>query len=98
MINCYEKALKEKEKSPKKQTFGSSAACCNLYIGCRGFDTIIHFFESFASSAKINVYGEVKGFNDHHKAEAIFKAFARALKDAIKVEHNQIPSTKGILS
>ena len=70
----------------------------NDKIGDMTSDIIIHFFESFASSAKINVYGEVKGFNDHHKAEAIFKAFARALKDAIKVEHNQIPSTKGILS
>ena len=60
-------------------------------------DIIIHFFESFASSAKLNIYGRVEGANDHHKAEAVFKAFAKALKEAIKIEHDQIPSTKGVL-
>ena len=69
----------------------------NEKIGDLTADIIVHFFESFASSAKLNIYGEVKGDNDHHKAEAIFKAFAKSLKDAIKVEHDQIPSTKGVL-
>ena len=69
----------------------------NDKIGDMTADIIVHFFESFASSAKLNIYGEVKGNIDHHKAEAIFKAFAKAIKDAIKIEHNQIPSTKGIL-
>lgn len=69
----------------------------NEKIGDMTSDIVIHFFESFASSAKINIYGTVEGVNDHHKAEAVFKAFAKALKDAIKVEHNQIPSTKGVL-
>ena len=46
---------------------------------------VIHFFESFAGSAKINIYGTVEGVNDHHKAEAIFKSFAKSLKEAIKV-------------
>ncbi len=69
----------------------------NEKIGDMTADVIIHFFESFASSAKINIYGTVEGANDHHKAEALFKAFAKAIKEAIKVEHNQIPSTKGIL-
>lgn len=55
------------------------------------------FFESFASSAKLNIYGTAEGANDHHKAEAIFKAFAKSLKEAIKIEHDQIPSTKGVL-
>ena len=41
--------------------------------------------------------GEAKGENDHHQCEAVFKAFAKALKDAIKIEHDQIPSTKGII-
>ena len=66
-------------------------------IGDMTADIVVHFFESFASSAKLNIYGEVKGANDHHKCEAIFKAFAKAMKDAIKVEHNQLPSTKGVL-
>ena len=69
----------------------------NAKIGDMTSDIVIHFFESFASSAKINIYGTAEGANDHHKAEAVFKAFAKALKDAIKIEHDQIPSTKGTL-
>lgn len=69
----------------------------NEKIGDMTSDIVIHFFESFASAAKLNIYGTVEGVNDHHKAEAIFKAFAKAIKDAIKVEHDQIPSTKGLL-
>ena len=69
----------------------------NEKIGDMTSDIVIHFFESFAGSAKINIYGTVEGANDHHKAEAIFKAFAKSLKEAIKIEHDQIPSTKGVL-
>ncbi|WP_407414580.1 imidazoleglycerol-phosphate dehydratase HisB [Methanobrevibacter sp.] len=69
----------------------------NEKIGDMTSAIVIHFFESFASSAKLNIYGEVQGENDHHKCEAIFKAFAKALKDAIKVEHDQMPSTKGVI-
>ncbi|MBE6501469.1 MAG: imidazoleglycerol-phosphate dehydratase HisB [Methanobrevibacter thaueri] len=69
----------------------------NEKIGDMTCDVIIHFFESFSSSAKLNIYGTVEGANDHHKAEAVFKAFAKALKEAIKIEHDQIPSTKGVL-
>ena len=69
----------------------------NEKIGDMTSDVIIHFFESFASSAKLNIYGTVEGANDHHKAEAVFKAFAKSIKEAIKVEHDQIPSTKGVL-
>lgn len=69
----------------------------NEKIGDMTSGIVVHFFESFASSAKLNIYCEAKGVNDHHKAEAVFKAFAKSLKDAIKVEHDQIPSTKGVL-
>jgi len=69
----------------------------NEKIGDMTADIVVHFFESFASSAKLNIYGEVQGVNDHHKCEAIFKAFAKSLKDAVKIEHDQIPSTKGVL-
>ena len=69
----------------------------NEKIGDMTSGIIIHFFESFASSAKLNIYGTVEGVNDHHKAESVFKAFAKALTEAIKIEHDQIPSTKGII-
>ena len=69
----------------------------NEKIGDMTSDIIIHFFESFTSQGKINIYGTVEGVNDHHKAEAVFKAFAKALKDAIIIEHTQLPSTKGII-
>ena len=69
----------------------------NEKIGDMTSDVVIHFFESFASSAKVNIYGTVEGANDHHKAEAVFKAFAKSIKEAVKVEHDQIPSTKGVL-
>lgn len=69
----------------------------NEKIGDMTSDIILHFFESFAGSAGINIYGTVNGFNDHHKAEAIFKAFARSIKEAIKIEHDDVPSTKGVL-
>lgn len=53
-------------------------------------EIVVHFFESFASSAKLNIYGVSKGANDHHQAEAVFKAFAKSLKEAIKIEHDEI--------
>ena len=69
----------------------------NDKIGDMTSDVVVHFFESFASSAKVNIYATAEGVNDHHKAEAIFKAFAKSIKEAVKVEHDQIPSTKGVL-
>lgn len=69
----------------------------NDKIGDLTSDIIVHFFESFASSGKINIYGELKGLNDHHKAEAIFKAFAKSIYDGCKIEHDEILSTKGVL-
>ena len=69
----------------------------NDKIGDLSSDVIIHFFESFASSGKINIYGTCEGANDHHKAEALFKAFAKSLYDACKIEHDEILSTKGVL-
>ena len=69
----------------------------NEKIGDMTSDIIIHFFESFASSGKINIYGTCEGSNDHHKSEALFKAFAKSLYDACKIEHDEILSTKGVL-
>ena len=58
-----------------------------------------HFFKSFSDSAKCNLNIKVEGENEHHKAEAIFKAFARSIKMAVKMdtENMELPSTKGSL-
>lgn len=69
----------------------------NDKIGDMSSDVVIHFFESFASSGKLNIYATAEGVNDHHKSEAIFKAFAKSLYDACKIEHDVILSTKGVL-
>jgi imidazoleglycerol-phosphate dehydratase len=66
-------------------------------VGDLSTENVEHFFESFANSARININAKVEGENDHHKIEALFKSFARALKDASTVEHESIPSTKGVL-
>jgi imidazoleglycerol-phosphate dehydratase len=61
-------------------------------------DLIRHFFVSFASEAKINIHARVlSGVDDHHKAEAMFKALARALDAATRIDERisgKIPSTK----
>jgi imidazoleglycerol-phosphate dehydratase len=56
-----------------------------------------HFFETLASNAKITINATVYGENDHHKIEALFKAFAYAMKRAVKIEGQEIKSTKGTL-
>jgi imidazoleglycerol-phosphate dehydratase/histidinol-phosphatase len=58
-----------------------------------------HFFKSFSDTAKCNLNIKAEGQNEHHKIEAIFKAFARAIKQAVRRDpvHNQLPSTKGVL-
>ncbi|KAF5062710.1 Histidine biosynthesis bifunctional protein HisB [anaerobic digester metagenome] len=66
-------------------------------VGDLSTENVEHFFESFANSAGININAKAEGENDHHKIEALFKAFARALSDASRVEHDTIPSTKGVL-
>jgi imidazoleglycerol-phosphate dehydratase len=66
-------------------------------VGDLSTENVEHFFESFANSARININAKVEGENDHHKIEALFKSFARALKDASIIEHDSIPSTKGML-
>ncbi|WNY25625.1 imidazoleglycerol-phosphate dehydratase HisB [Methanolapillus millepedarum] len=56
-----------------------------------------HFFESFAMSSGINLNMKAEGDNDHHKIEALFKAFAYAMKRATIIESDSIKSTKGVL-
>ncbi|KXS44512.1 MAG: imidazoleglycerol-phosphate dehydratase [Methanolobus sp. T82-4] len=56
-----------------------------------------HFFESVIQNSKINMHASVYGDNDHHKIEALFKAFAYALRRATVIEGEGIKSTKGTL-
>ena len=57
-----------------------------------------HFFKSLSDSAKCNLNIKAEGENQHHKIEAIFKAFAKAIKHAVKIGDDfSIPSTKGVL-
>lgn len=71
--------------------------CSGDKVGDLSCENVSHFFESFANSAKININAKVQGDNDHHQIEALFKAFAKSLSDAVKIEHDMILSTKGTL-
>jgi imidazoleglycerol-phosphate dehydratase / histidinol-phosphatase len=68
-------------------------------IGDMPTEMFFHFFKSFSDSAKCNLNIEAAGDNEHHKIEAIFKAFAKAIKAAVKrdAEKMVLPSTKGSL-
>jgi|TARA_B110000263_G_scaffold199509_1_gene178564 imidazoleglycerol-phosphate dehydratase len=64
-------------------------------------DLISHFIESFAHEARINIHAKIiTGQSGHHKAEALFKALARSLRQAVAIDDrapNSIPSTKNML-
>ena len=69
-------------------------------MGALGTSLVAHFLESFAINAKMNLHAHVLyGHDDHHKAEALFKALGRALRDAVEMDARRagIPSTKGVL-
>lgn len=68
-------------------------------IGEMPTEMFYHFFKSFSDTAKCNLNVQATGANEHHKIEAIFKAFAKAIRMAVKREvgNQQLPSTKGIL-
>ena len=68
-------------------------------IGDMPTEMFYHFFKSFSDAAKCNLHVECTGTNEHHKIEAIFKAFAKAIRMAVKRDplSNYLPSTKGIL-
>jgi imidazoleglycerol-phosphate dehydratase/histidinol-phosphatase len=68
-------------------------------IGEMPTEMFYHFFKSFSDAAKCNLNIKAEGQNEHHKIEAIFKAFAKAIKMAVKRDVNNmvLPSTKGVL-
>ena len=67
-------------------------------IGTMSCEMVEEFFRAFSVSSGVTLHINVfYGKNDHHKVEAIFKAFGRALKQAVKIESDKIPSSKGVL-
>jgi len=70
-------------------------------IGDMGSELVRHFLSSFAAEAKINLHARVlSGDDDHHKAEALFKALGRALDAATMVDERitgRVPSTKEVI-
>jgi imidazoleglycerol-phosphate dehydratase/histidinol-phosphatase len=68
-------------------------------IGDMPTEMFYHFFKSFSDAAKCNLNMEVTGTNEHHMIESLFKAFARAVRMAVKLdpESNRLPTTKGKL-
>jgi imidazoleglycerol-phosphate dehydratase/histidinol-phosphatase len=75
------------------------AAFKREYVGKMPTEMFMHFFKSFSDAARANLNIKAEGQNEHHKIEAIFKAFAKSIKMAIKrdPEKRILPSTKGLL-
>jgi imidazoleglycerol-phosphate dehydratase/histidinol-phosphatase len=68
-------------------------------VGDMPTEMVYHFFKSFSDASKTNINISCKGENEHHKIEAIFKAFAKAIRMAVKKDpfSDSLPTTKGIL-
>jgi imidazoleglycerol-phosphate dehydratase/histidinol-phosphatase len=68
-------------------------------IGDMPTEMFFHFFKSFSDAAKCNLNIQAAGENEHHKIESVFKAFAKAIKMAVKrdINNDSLPSTKGLL-
>jgi imidazoleglycerol-phosphate dehydratase/histidinol-phosphatase len=68
-------------------------------VGSMPTEMFFHFFKSFTDTAKCNLNIKAEGENEHHKIEAIFKAFAKAIKMAVRQDpqSDALPSTKGVL-
>ena len=67
------------------------------HIGDYPTEMTPHFFRSIADSLGAAIHVRVQGDNDHHKTEACFKAFGRALRQAVRADGDALPSTKGVL-
>jgi imidazoleglycerol phosphate dehydratase HisB len=67
-------------------------------IGHVATENVVHFFRTLAAEGRFALHIDlIRGDNDHHKAEAAFKALALALRDAVSVTGSGLPSTKGVL-
>ena len=61
-------------------------------------EMVAHFFQSLAESLGAALHIRVRGKNNHHMIEACFKSVGRVLRQAIRIESEELPSTKGVLS
>ena len=66
-------------------------------VGGLSTEMVPHFFRSFVDGLACTLHLKVRGDNEHHKVEALFKALGRTLRQALKREGNDLPSSKGIL-
>jgi imidazoleglycerol-phosphate dehydratase/histidinol-phosphatase len=66
-------------------------------VGDLPTELVPHFFRSLCDAAGLNLHLQVRGDNDHHQVEACFKAFARALRQAVARAGSELPTTKGAL-
>lgn len=75
------------------------AAFTREKVGDMPTEMFFHFFKSFSDASKSNLNIKAEGDNEHHKIEAIFKAFAKTIKKAVRrdADNMQLPSTKGVL-
>lgn len=74
------------------------AAFKREYVGDMPTELFFHFFKSFSDAARCNLNMKVEGDNEHHMIESLFKAFAKAVKMAVKqTGDGKLPSTKGTL-
>ncbi len=77
--------------------FEFSGAFTRERVGDMPTELVPHFFHSLCDGARLNLHLTVTGDNDHHKVEACFKVVARALRQALRREGSDLPSTKGML-
>lgn len=66
-------------------------------VGDMSTEMVEHFFRSLAQTMGVTLNLKAQGRNDHHVAEGLFKAFGRTLRDAVKIEGSDLPSSKGVL-